>query len=156
MFAAFVNRECSVSLGFEFDDLDPSEQPAQVLMRIGVNMSQILLSETGLAIYRLVVAEADKFPGLAEVFYRAGPAPALLHLSQYFERAARQGLLDVEDTNFAAEEFFALLQTDLCMKRRLGLIPFPSVKERDYVVQQAVLMFLNRYGSKKANSWSDA
>ncbi len=149
LFAAYVHRECSRSIAMIFDDLNPDAPPAEALMHIGSTMFRMLLSETGLTMYRMVVAEAEKFPELAESFYGSGPAKALAHVSAYLQRAAGEGQLQVADPDFAAEQFFALMQTHLCMKRRLRLIAMPSQEELEHVIRQAVKLFLAGYGTKK-------
>jgi AcrR family transcriptional regulator len=68
LFTAFVQRECTEKLLLIFDELD-GEAPIQAtLLRVGRRIMDMLLSDTGLAIYRMVVAEARKFPELAEAF----------------------------------------------------------------------------------------
>lgn len=146
LFSAYVNRECARGIALIFDEMDQAAAPAEVLPQIGLHMFRMLLSDTGLTMYRMVIAEAEKFPELAEVFYAAGPARALAHLAGYLRRAAADGMLVVEDPDFAAEQFFALMQTQLCMKRRLRLIGMPTQGELERVVGAAVGMFLGRYG----------
>jgi len=146
LFAAYVQGECARSIASMFDDLDESTPPAEMLTHIGLRMFRLLLSEPALTMYRMVIAEAEKFPELAETFYEAGPARALSHLSAYLRRASAAGRLQVEDPDFAAEQFFALMQTQLCMKRRLRLIGMPSQADMEHVVLAAVHMFLRSHG----------
>jgi AcrR family transcriptional regulator len=146
LFSAYVRGECGRSIAMMFDDVDPATPPAEVLPQIGVGMFRMLLSERALTMYRMVVAEADKFPELASAFYAEGPARAVAHLAGYLRKAAADGMLRLDDPEFAAEQFFALMQTHLCMKRRLRLIAMPSQSELDHVIGQAVRMFLSTYG----------
>ena len=146
LFSAYVQRECGRSIAMMFDDLDASVVPSEALPQIGVRMFRMLLSDTALTMYRMVVAEAEKFPELARSFYAEGPARAVAHLSAYLRGAAAGGMLRLDDPDFAAEQFFALIQTHLCMKRRLRLIEMPSQAELEHVIGQAVRMFLSAYG----------
>jgi len=149
LFTAYVHRDCARWISVMMDELDPRAAPAETLSRIGLGMFRMLLSEPALTMYRMVIAEAEKFPDLAETFYQAGPARAVANVAAYLRHAASDGYLQVEDPEFAAEQFFALMQTHLCMKRRLRLIPMPSQTEIQNVVFAAVEMFLLRYGDKK-------
>jgi AcrR family transcriptional regulator len=144
LFAAYVHRDCSRWIALIFDDLDAA--PADKLKQIGLRMVRMLLAEPALTMYRMVIAEAEKFPELAETFYKAGPAHAVAHVAAYLRRASAEGLLCVDDADFAAEQFVALLQTRLCMKRRLRLIEMPTEAEIERVVFSAVQMFLGSYG----------
>jgi AcrR family transcriptional regulator len=149
LFSAYVQRECGRSITMMFDDLDASVPPSDALAQIGVRMFRMVLSETALTMYRMVVAEAEKFPELARSFYAEGPARAVAHLSSYLREAAAGGMLRLDDPDFAAEQFFALIQTHLCMKRRLRLIDMPSQAELEHVIGQAVRMFLSTYGAAR-------
>lgn len=144
LFAAYVHRDCSRWIALIFDDLEVS--PAEMLKQVGLRMVSMLLAEPALTMYRMVIAEAETFPELAETFYSAGPAHAVAHVAGFLRRASAEGLLCVEDADFAAEQFLALLQTRLCMKRRLRLIAMPTEAEIERVVSCAVQMFLGSYG----------
>ncbi len=146
LFAAYVHRDCTRRIAIMLDELDQPGLPADILSRIGLGIVPALLSEPALTMYRMVIAEAEKFPELAETFYRAGPARAVSHVAAYLRRATADGYLQVDDPDFAAEQFFALMQTHLCMKRRLRLIAMPGDAEIERVVYAAVDMFLRRYG----------
>ncbi len=145
LFSAYVRRECVRSITTMYDDFDWSSPPAEALQQIGLRMFRMLLSEKALTIYRMVVAEAEKFPELASSFYAEGPARSVAHLAAYLRSAAAQGMLRLDDPEFAAEQFFALIQTHLCMKRRLRLIEMPSQAELEHVIGEAVRMFLSTY-----------
>ncbi len=147
LFAAYVHRDCARWIALMFEDLDPATPPEEALHQVGRRMFAMLLSEPALVMYRMVVAEAQKFPELAQSFYREGPARAVGHLSRFIRRAAAGGLLSVADPDFAAEQFFALIQTQLSMRRRLHLIGMPSEAEIQHVVDGAVRLFMKSYGA---------
>ena len=146
LFCAYMHRDCARWIAVLFDDLDPATPPEAALHHIGRRMFSMLLSEPALVIYRMVIAEAQKFPELAQSFYGEGPARAVEHLAQFIRHAAVEGRLRVEDPEFAAEQFFALIQTQLSMKRRLYLIGMPSERETEQVVHGAVHLFMKTYG----------
>ena len=146
LFTAFVQRECTEKLLLAFDEVD-SEAPIQTtLLRVGRRIMDMLLSETGLAIYRMVVAEARKFPELAEAFHEAGPRRALDRMTALIADQASGGQLSVEDPGFAAEQLFALVQSRVIMQRRMGLVATVTEAEIDRVVREAVRLFLRGYG----------
>ncbi len=144
LFAAYVQRDCASHILIPYEEI-ANAKPEDVLTQIGRRLLTMLLSPPALAIYRMVIAEAEKFPELAEAFYAAGPARGLAFAAAYMRRATAAGQLRVADPDFAAEQFFALLQTRLCMKRRLRLIAMPASRDIDHVVTQAVRMFLAHY-----------
>ncbi len=149
LFTAFVRRECHRIL-FVFDDLTDDTPLEEGLCRVGERMLRMLVSEPGLLIYRMVVAEAGKFPELAHAFYGAGPARVKERMAEWIRHHAECGRLQVEDAEFAAEQLSALMQTQLCMKRRLRLIESVPDAEIHRVVECAVKLFLSGYGAKPA------
>ncbi|UNX56226.1 TetR/AcrR family transcriptional regulator [Georgenia sp. TF02-10] len=58
-----------------------------------------------LRLRRLIVAEADRFPELAETWYAAGPARAHTVLAEQLEQLTERGLLRVDDPLLVAEQF---------------------------------------------------
>lgn len=149
LFAAWVSQECERTLGYVFDVDDAAGDPAVVLKGIGLRMLQMMMSSTGLTIYRMAVAEAQKFPEVARTFHDAGPARAIACLAGWLDRQTRDGHLHVCDPAFAAEQFFALCQTRLGMLRRFEMLPDPSETAMHHVVDAAVTMFLDTYGKPR-------
>jgi len=147
LFGAFVQRECATRMTLVFDDIDDDAPPEETLTRVGRQMIIMLTSDTGLLMYRMVVAEAAKFPELADTFYQAGPARALARMAGWISRMCAAGRLRVEDPEFAAEQLFTLMQARLCMRRRLQLIQSVSEDEIEAVVQSGVRLFLLGYGA---------
>jgi AcrR family transcriptional regulator len=146
LFSAYVHRDCSRTISLMLDDLARAETPEATLRRLGRRIVEVSLSAEGLAMYRMVIAEADKFPELAATFYAAGPARAIRHLSDWIGDMCAQGHLRVDDADFAAEQIFGLMQARLCLQRRLGLIDGASDAEIDRVVDGAVRVFMRAYG----------
>ena len=72
LFSAWVAQECESKLAHLFEAVDPDGQVATGLLMLGERMIRMMMSPTGLTIYRMTVAEAAKFPVLARAFYDAG------------------------------------------------------------------------------------
>jgi AcrR family transcriptional regulator len=142
LFAAYVGEQCDRYLGRVFDSANHDGDPAEVLRGIGKRMVQMMLSDVGLTIYRVVIAEAAKFPDLARGFFEAGPARAIAFMADWLAEETRRGRLCVADPAFAAEQFFNLCQTRLVLRRRLEMLPDPPETDIDTVVEAAIAMFL--------------
>ena len=148
LFTRYVAEECERNLGHIFDAADHSGDPATILRGIGRRMLRMMLSDIGLTIYRVVIAEAAKFPDLAKAFFDAGPARAIGFMAEWLKEETRRGRLSVPDPAFAAEQFFNLCQTRLVLRRKLELLPDPAPAEVDRVVDAAITMFLRTYGAE--------
>src|ERR1700722_1567717 len=91
LFAAYVGEKCDHYLAHVFDSANHDGDPAEVLRGIGKRMVQMMLSDVGLAIYRVVIAEAAKFPDLARGFFEAGPARAVGFMAGWLAEQTRRG-----------------------------------------------------------------
>lgn len=145
LFTAYVSDKCDHFLAHAFESVNHGDDPSDVLRGIGKRMVQMMLSELGLAIYRVVIAEAAKFPDLARDFFQAGPARANGILADWLTEETRRGRLAVPAPAFAADQFFNLCQTGLVLRRRLEMLPDPSESDIDDVVEASITMFLQTY-----------
>jgi AcrR family transcriptional regulator len=145
LFTAYVRARCEQNLTHVFDGADHLGDPADVLRGIGKRMVQMMLSDVGLEIYRVVIAEAAKFPDLARGFFEAGPARAIGFMADWLAEETRRGRLLVPNPAFAAEQFFNLCQTRLVLRRKLEMLPDPPVAEIEQVVEASIAMFLRMY-----------
>jgi TetR/AcrR family transcriptional repressor of mexJK operon len=145
LFTAYVAEKCSQNLAHIFDSTNHDGDPAEVLRGIGKRMVQMMLSRVGLEIYRVVTAEAAKFPNLARGFYESGPARAIGFMADWLAEETCRGRLSVPDPAFAAEQFFHLCQTGLVLRRRLEMLPDPPESDIDHVVEASIAMFLRTY-----------
>lgn len=89
------------------------------LLAFGDAYRERLLSPTGLAIFRTMVAEAPRFPELARQFFRQGPQTTRKRLADYLAQAMATGQLRRDDPDFAAEMLSAML---IDLDRLRGLI----------------------------------
>lgn len=147
LFSAYVRDACDRILAHVFDRRDQGDDPASVLRGIGQRMISMMLSDFGLTIYRVVIAEAAQFPDLARGFFDAGPARAVGTMADWLAEETRKGRLSVADPVFAAEQFFALCQTRLVLPRKLAILAEPPETEIASVVEASVAMFLRMYQS---------
>ena len=147
LFTAYVGEKCDQYLARVFDSANHDGDPAEVLRGIGKRMVQMMLSDVGLAIYRVVIAEAAKFPDLARGFFEAGPARAIGFMAGWLAEETQRGRLSVPDPAFAAEQFFNLCQTRLVLRRKLEMLPDPPERDIEEVVEASIAMFLRTYRS---------
>jgi len=146
LFAAFVAAGCSQLVTDMFSAPTEAETPAETLTRIGRLMLTTMVTQKGLAMFRMVVMEAAKFPELAKLFIKAGPETLVNHLATWLDTQVKNGHLRIPDTHFAAEQFFALAQTRLVLRARVDPAYQASDADIDFVVQGAVEMFFAAYG----------
>lgn len=143
LFAALIVTGCrrlSEEIGRRALD-EPDIRDA--LLKVAHDFNNLLCTGDGLTMYRIVVAEAPRFPELAEVFYDSGPTIMNGRIADILARAAGRGLLDVRDPLTAAVQFISLVRGDLFLTRVLGLKE-ASKNSSDYI-EACVDLFLAGY-----------
>ena len=81
----------------------------ETLIDLGRMFLDIILSAEGIQLYRVVIAEAPRFPDLGRVFYESGHLPAADLLSSYLNARIEAGEFRPFDSRRAAEGFFQLI-----------------------------------------------
>ena len=149
MFAAWMAQECQRNLAYVFDPAATDGSVPGMLREIGLRMLRMMISRNGIIIHRMAVAESQRFPDLARTFYSHGPSRATQQMAAWLEAQAAAGSLAIPDSEFAAQQFFALCQTRLGMLRNCGMLADVNDAAMERVVDGAVAMFLCFYGDKR-------
>lgn len=124
------------------DDAAPVEQ---VLRVAGTRIVAFAQSEFGQRMFRMCVAESDRFPALGAEFYRSGPMVVRERLVGFLAKAVERGEIAVEDMALAADQFAQLCKADLHDRAIFG-IRDDHPRDVTRVVEGAVTMFMARYG----------
>ncbi len=98
-----------------------------------------------LALRRLIIAEAERFPDLARAYFEQAPARAIEVVADLLRAYAERGLLAADDPGLAAAHFAYL--TLGIPQDRAQFFPGdrPSPAERDRLASEAVRIFLAAY-----------
>ncbi|WP_330999022.1 TetR/AcrR family transcriptional regulator [Mangrovicoccus algicola] len=119
----------------------------ETLTDIAQRLTAFVLSDFGQSVFRLCVAEAERFPELGRAFYRSGPEQARRSIAEYFRQAVEAGELEIEDCDFAAEQFTELCKAHLWSRLMFNMVSEVTPADVDRIITAAVDMFLARYGT---------
>jgi len=115
---------------------------ADALRNTAEYMLRIALTPEALALHRLVIHEAQRFPGLARIMHELGAASGIERIAGHLEPRIKSGELRAIDPRFAAEQFILSVVTGP-QRRALGLgIPL-SATEISAHAGNAVALFLD-------------
>jgi TetR/AcrR family transcriptional repressor of mexJK operon len=103
-----------------------------------------------LALRRLVIAEAERFPDLARAYFDCGPARAIDVVAEALRDYAGRGLLVAADPGLAAAHFAYLALAIPQDRAQFYPATRPSPAERDRLAGEAVRVFLAAYASRGA------
>jgi AcrR family transcriptional regulator len=114
-----------------------------ILQRLAGLILRAALSPPALALHRVILAEATRFPELAEAVNQEGTRREAIHLiAALLEREASAGSLGVTNAEFAAEQFLHMLVAGP-QRRALGLGTPMTAEALDAWARDAVDLFLN-------------
>ncbi|MCA8881013.1 MAG: TetR/AcrR family transcriptional regulator [Rhodobacteraceae bacterium] len=125
---------------------------AATLKDVARRITGLYLSDFGLQVFRICVAECDRFPELGRTFYQSGPALARERLAAFLSAAVAKGELVVQDCHLAADQFVELCKADLFARRVFNVRERITDAEIERVIDGAVETFMARYGRRTGPS----
>ncbi|MEM6408412.1 MAG: TetR/AcrR family transcriptional regulator [Pseudomonadota bacterium] len=127
--------------------VDRTDLPVrEMLSHMAHSMMEFMTSDFAQRIFRICVAESDRFPELGQEFYMSGPQLMEDRLSAYFSQAVERGELKIDDVRLAAQQFEALMKADVFVKKVFNILDEPEPRQVDRVIDGAIETFLARYG----------
>lgn len=146
LFCKMIESECARHSPSDKMLDDPKLKPDDALFCIGRGFIEMISSPRGIAIHRLVMAEAERHPQIAKLFYESGPLRMQALLVHYLEHRGGK-FFTINDVNMAASYFFSLVKGRYHLRMSLKIRPIPSKKELDSHVQDVVKLFNKLYAS---------
>ncbi|SHJ46605.1 transcriptional regulator, TetR family [Shimia gijangensis] len=147
MFMEMAREQCARQAEVMLQEIDRTAPATKILAQTARGVLQLILSEFGLKVFRICVAEADRFPELGRRFYETGPAMGRQHLAAYLREATSRNELKIDNFELAAAQFQELCKADLYLRLVFGINVSFTEDEIETVVQEAVSTFMARYGA---------
>jgi AcrR family transcriptional regulator len=142
LFAAVLQRQIDRWLAMnETGEQAMTGRIEDVLLARARRTVAVALTPEAIAINRIVMAEATRFPNLAKLVHEQGWQRSNAAVAAVLDGFAKSGQIEVKDTNVTADLFLSLVigrQTRVAM---LGIETDPA--QIDQRVQAAVKLFLN-------------
>ena len=146
LFMEVAQTECHGMADRVLSMIDETKPAREVLTIAATQLAAFLVSDFAQQVFRICIAERDRFPELAQAFYHAGPKNGQCHLADYLDKAVTNGELVIENTEFAAAQLSELCRVRIWNRAAFGIQTSFSQAEIDEVALQAVDMFMARYG----------
>lgn len=144
LFEAVVRSRCEEFWRTVFSFVGEDLPVRDLLARVGEAFLR-QHDERVVRLLRVVIAEAQRAPHLAQVFYETGPEAKTRKLAGYLEAAKARGELDAPDCLVAARQFMALCRGGLYLERLLN-VTGPGQDDRARAeVAGAVELFMTAY-----------
>lgn len=150
LFIEVFRLECERQTSAALDQIDFAAPVADVLRTAGRHMVASFLSDFNQAVFRICVAEADRFPELGAAFYESGPLELRRKIVAFLQVASGRGDLIIDDLELAADQFTELCKADLYLRRVFGIATGFAEADLDRIVEGAVATFLARHATTEA------
>ncbi|GGF04468.1 TetR family transcriptional regulator [Aliidongia dinghuensis] len=117
--------------------------PAEALCDILVAFGNLTLAPDTIAIYRLVVAEGDRFPEIAAAFYEHAISRIGHRLESWLAREAERGRLHIDDPKAMAGMLRGMMIMEPQRAVMLGQRPAPAIEEIEARAKACTQLFLD-------------
>jgi TetR/AcrR family transcriptional repressor of mexJK operon len=118
----------------------------RILYDIGVAFLDLFTHTDVLAATRLVIAEAERHPKLAQLYYDSGTQRLGSMLAEFFERQNKRKVIHIPNTLSASSYFISILKGQYYLRMILRIKPVPSQKAKQDHVRECVAVFMRLYG----------
>lgn len=145
LFAAVLDQVTAAFRAGLSQILDPCGDLDTTLMRFCTSLMQKITSPDAVALHRLVIAEAGRFPEMGRIFHDRAPRLTHALLADYLAGAMDRGLMRREDPLRAARALIGLCLSGCHQLLLVGLLDkvTPELIEQDLAL--AVPLFLRAY-----------
>ncbi len=148
LFVAIIATLCAEMNATLALSVNAEHGPRETLLDFGLAFMRVMLRPESLGLYRIVMAEAGRFPALGLAVYRNGPQVAAERLTAYLGAGSKAGLFTRGDAALRARHFLEMIKGDLHFRALLG-IDAPSAREIERCVRAAVDALLNGIAARR-------
>lgn len=147
LFMEVAKSECIRQADAAVETIDLSLPAETVLTEAAWQMVNFFTSDFGQRVFRLCVAESDRFPELGREFYDSGPALVREKLIHFMKVGISRGELEIDDLTLAADQFSELCKADLFPRLVFSMDKSFDDTQKKRIVEGAVKTFLARYAT---------
>ncbi|WP_420137356.1 TetR/AcrR family transcriptional regulator [Sphingomonas sp.] len=145
LFAAVIDSKIEAFRRVLDEALIPTGGTTAALSRFGHAFLNKMMAPQSIALHRLIVAEAGRFPTVGEAFSRCGPDRVRARLARYMEEEMAARRLRAGDPLTASRQFISLVQAG-CYFDRLWR-PLDTLRVNiDEDVAAAIETFMRAWG----------
>ncbi len=148
LFMAVLTEECGHQSEIEFTLGSGTMTVPESLHYICHALTSFVVSAFGRDMFRVCIAEAQRFPALGQAFYESGPRRWNRKISEFLQSPKARDALDIEDPFLAADQLAQLCRTDLLLKLMFGIVPSVSEEDIARIADEAVKTFMARYARR--------
>jgi AcrR family transcriptional regulator len=147
LFEAIIRAEKSQAAERMCVFLPDYHDPRAMLTDFGIRLLSRMAEPSTLALSRVVIAAAEKFPNIGRVFFEAGPLYGNQRLAERLRAFEQAGLIKAPDPERAAWHFLDLCFSASYKRLLFGVVESISREDIEASVGAGVDVFLKAYGA---------
>jgi len=148
LFRAVVD---SIVTSNESQELKSLDNVRDTLVVFAEHRLRVAFSRKHRALTRLIIAERDRFPDIARMYYEQGPLHSHILLRDYFEILIDKGLIDIRSADEASEFFRGMLMHQRYIEQLYLNASQPSEEEIGVRARHVVDRFIEAYHQPEGN-----
>ncbi len=142
LFGAVMTGICARIFPEDAPDLTDDEDIRTTLADFARKFIVLHRDPDTVSLFRVVMAEAHRFPELAQAFMGIGPDRFRGSLATYLRRRAADGFMEVPNPEAAATYFLGMLLTPFHTGLCLGIRATPRKRETEAIIDEVLDIFL--------------
>jgi len=149
LFAAAIQSKCQEQLPTSvFDERIGRGEIRERLLAIAHRFHALVSSAEAIELFRVMTAQAQTNPAMAQRFYEAGPRRTLDEFERMLRAAEQTGELDLPDPARAAGHFLCLIKGEVHQRRLIGCCAEVSDAECEAHLRSVVDLFMRAYAPR--------
>lgn len=150
LFTAVIDRASADFRSRLSENLDPRGDLSTALRNFSLKLLEKVTSPDAIALNRLVMAEAGRFPEVGRIFHERAPRPTVRLLAHFLSGVMERGQLRRDDPDDAAQILMHMCTARLQQQLLMGLLTETTTAQREKEVDRAVGLFLRAYAPDRA------
>jgi AcrR family transcriptional regulator len=147
LFAAVIDRVTEAFRAELSLILNPRDGVETALTRFCGEFVRKVTSPEAIALHRLVVGEAHRFPEMGRIFYERAPRQTQRLLAAFLADAMAAGRLRADDPLMAARQLIAMCMLGSHQRRLMGVVDDVPAEAVEAEVERAMRTFLRAYAA---------
>lgn len=124
------------------NELNPDDPPEKALLEYAESRLLVVFTKQHIALRRLVIGEATRFPKIARMYYEHGPGLSMQQLENYLINEHKRGRLKVADAHSASLMFTGMLIHYMYLQTLFTMTSVPTRSVLKVQARLVVDMFL--------------
>lgn len=150
LFFAVMEAECHAVAASIRQSLDVSQTARERLIELGRRYLRHTSTRRTVHLYRVIISEAERFPGLGRMFFELGPQRAIELMSAQIKICVAEGYLSPAGTALEtiARHFIDMLRGDAQIRILTAETGALNQEQMDRIAEEAVVALVRAYGPR--------